>query len=266
MATARRRPARPTERREASRTVPPSRPRGSRHPREAPLPGARTAVIGGNPASTAGAGLSRRPIRVLAVDDHPAILDAIVRALSADPGIDVVGTAREPAGAAASIGSLEPDVVVCDIQMGGEAAGLRLLERFASRERPRFIVLSAFEYPSLLRAAAERGAAGYLLKTAELTELAPAVRTVASGGTVFSSTSMRAIRSAPRRPSDREIEVLRLVAGGATNEEIALRLVLSLKTVESHLRRLFDRYGVMNRTELAVLALREGWIPPGMPG
>ena len=59
--------------------------------------------------------------------------------------------------------------------------------------------------------------------------------------------------------------MLELVAAGATNEEIAGRLVLSLKTVESHLRRLFDRYGVMNRTELAVLALREGWIAPGMP-
>ena len=210
--------------------------------------------------------MSESPVRVLAVDDHPAILDSIVRALSADPGLEVVGTAREGDAAAASIESLDPDVVVCDVQMGGEAVGLRLLERFASRGRPRFLMLSAFEYPSLLRAAADRGAAGYLLKTAELSELAPAVRKVASGATAFSSTSMRAIRAALRRPSDREIEVLQLVAGGATNEEIAERLVLSLKTVESHLRRLFDRYGVMNRTELAVLALREGWIEPGIPG
>ena len=87
-----------------------------------------------------------------------------------------------------------------------------------------------------------------------LSELGPAVRNVASGGTVFPSTSMRAIRTALRRPSEREIEMLQLVAGGA-NEEIAERLVLSFKTIESHLRRLFDRYGVMNRTELAVLAL-----------
>lgn len=210
--------------------------------------------------------MNERPVRVLAVDDHPAILDAIVRALSGDPALEVVGTARDRDGAAASIESLDPDVVVCDIQMGGEAVGLRLLERFAGRGRPRFLMLSAFEYPSLFRAAADRGAAGYLLKTAELSELAPAVRRVASGGTSFSSASMRAIRTALRRPSEREIEVLRLVAGGATNEEIAGRLFLSLKTVESHLRRLFDRYGVMNRTELAVLALREGWIEPEMPG
>lgn len=210
--------------------------------------------------------MTNGPIRVLAVDDHPAVLDSIARALSADPGLEVVGTVRDPDAAMARIESLDPDVVVCDIQMGGEAAGLRLLERFASRRRPRFLMLSGFEYPSLYRAAADRGAAGYILKTAELAELAPAVRRVAAGGTAFSSTSMRAIRTAVRRPSEREIEVLELVAAGATNEEIAERLVLSLKTVESHLRRLFDRYGVMNRTELAVLALREGWIAPGMTG
>ncbi len=206
------------------------------------------------------------PIRVLAVDDHPLVLDSIARALAADPAIEVVGAARSEVDAAAAIGSLDPDVAVCDIQMGGEAAGLRLLDRFGRLGRPRFLMLSAFDYPTLLRACFERGAAGYMLKTAELTELAPTVRTVASGGTAFSTAARRAIRSAPRRPSAREVEVLELVASGATNEEIAARLFLSLKTVESHLRRLFDRYGVMNRTELAVLALREGWIPPGMPG
>jgi non-specific serine/threonine protein kinase len=86
---------------------------------------------------------------------------------------------------------------------------------------------------------------------------------VAEGGTAFSAASMQLIHQATRRPSEREVEVLALVAAGTSNEEIAQALVLSLKTVESHLRRLFDRYGVLNRTELAVLALREGWIPGG---
>jgi DNA-binding NarL/FixJ family response regulator len=72
---------------------------------------------------------------------------------------------------------------------------------------------------------------------------------------------LRTVRNAPRRPSDREIEVLALVCAGASNDEIGARLDLSEKTVESHLRRLFDRYGVMSRTELAVLALREAWVP-----
>ncbi len=198
------------------------------------------------------------------MDDHPSVLDSVARALAADPGIEMVGTAGDEAGALRAIAELDPDVVVCDVQMGGEAAGLRLLERFGRRRRPAFLMLSGFDYPALFRAAHERGAAGYLLKTAELSEVVAAVHSVAGGGRAFSSTSMRAIRSAARRPSERELDVLRLVSSGATNEEIAERLVLSLKTVESHLRRMFDRYGVMNRTELAVLALREGWIEPGL--
>jgi DNA-binding NarL/FixJ family response regulator len=202
-------------------------------------------------------------IRVVAVDDHPPILDSIGRALAADAGIEVVGTASTATDADRAISCLRPDVVVCDVQMGGEVEGLRLLERHARPGGPAFLMLSAYHYPSLFRAAHDRGAAGYLLKTAQVTDVVAAVKTVAAGGQVYSSTLLRAIRGAPRRPSEREMDVLRLVASGATNEEVAQQLVLSLKTVESHLRRLFDRYGVMNRTELVVLAMREGWVAPG---
>jgi DNA-binding NarL/FixJ family response regulator len=88
---------------------------------------------------------------------------------------------------------------------------------------------------------------------------------VAGGATTFSASTLQRISWAPRRPSRREIQVIELVAAGAGNEDIATGLVLSLKTVESHLRRLFNRYGVMNRTELAVLALREGWVEQTPP-
>lgn len=179
--------------------------------------------------------------------------------------MDLVGNARSAAVAIEAIERLDPDVVVCDIQMGGEAEGLRVLDHFGRRDRPAILILSAFDFPTLFRAAFERGAAGYLLKTVELDSVVAAVRTAAAGGTVFSDRSMRIIRAALRRPSDREIEVLELVAGGASNEEVARRLFLSLKTVESHLRRLFNRYGSMNRTELAVLAIREGWVDPPSP-
>jgi DNA-binding NarL/FixJ family response regulator len=209
---------------------------------------------------------TRAPVRVLLVDDHPAVIDSVARVIDGEADMRVAGAARSADQAAAAIASLDPDVVVCDIQMGGEAEGLRLLERFGRRDRPAFVMLSAFEYPTLFRAAFDRGASGYVLKTAELTDVVAAVRTVARGGTAFPAASMRAIRAALRRPSERELEVLALVAAGASNEEIANRLFLSLKTVESHLRRLFNRYGVMNRTELAVLALREGWVDPGLPG
>jgi two-component system nitrate/nitrite response regulator NarL len=121
-------------------------------------------------------------------------------------------------------------------------------------------MLSAFDYPSLFRAAFERGAAGYVLETSEMHDVVAAIRVVAGGGMAFSAASIRIIRQALRRPSERVAEVLELVAAGASNEDIAERLFLSLKTIESHLRRMFDRYGVMNRTELAVLALKEGWV------
>jgi len=121
-------------------------------------------------------------------------------------------------------------------------------------------MLSGFDQPSLIRAAFERGAAGYLVKTADIDEILAAIRVVAAGGTAFSATAIRSVRSATRRPSDREIQVIGLISAGASNAEAAAILDLSEKTIESHLRRMFDRYGVLSRTELAVLAMREGWV------
>jgi DNA-binding NarL/FixJ family response regulator len=201
------------------------------------------------------------PVRVLLVDDHPAILDSVSRAVAATDDLALAGTARslDEARAALDEGAGSIDVVVSDVQLAGEAEGLRLLESVDS-DGPAILLLSSFDQPPLIRTAFERGAAGYLIKTSEVGEILDAVRTVAGGGTAFSAAMLRAIRSAPRRPSDREIEVLGLLCGGASNDEIGVRLGVSEKTVESHLRRLFDRYGVLSRTELAVLALREGWV------
>ncbi len=201
-------------------------------------------------------------VRVVLVDDHPAILEAIGVAVAAAPDLELVGTARS-LGAARDLvmgaAGVACDVLVTDVQLAGEAEGLRLLDT-AGQDGPAVLLLSSFDQPPLIRTAFERGAAGYLLKTSEVSEVLDAIRMVATGGTAFSASMLRAIRSAPRRPSDREIEVLTLVCGGASNDEIGARLGVSEKTVESHLRRLFDRYGVLSRTELAVLALREGWV------
>jgi DNA-binding NarL/FixJ family response regulator len=201
------------------------------------------------------------PVRVLLVDDHPAILDSVARAVAAADDLALAGTARslDEARAALQAGAGTIDVVVSDVQLAGEAEGLRLLDTTGS-DGPAVLLLSSFDQPPLIRTAFDRGAAGYLIKTSEVEDILDAVRTVAGGGTAFSAAMLRAIRSAPRRPSDREIEVLELLCGGASNDEIGVRLGVTEKTVESHLRRLFDRYGVLSRTELAVLALREGWV------
>jgi DNA-binding NarL/FixJ family response regulator len=198
-------------------------------------------------------------IRLVVVDDHPAIASAVAAATADRADIELVGQATTREAAIALIVDLRPDVVLCDIWLGGEPGGLDLLRRLAP-ERARILMLSGFEQASFLRAAFEGGAAGYLSKASELDAILEAVAAVAAGETRFPDVTLRALRDAPRRPSDREVEALRLLARGSSNDEIAVGLGISIKTVESHLRRLFGRYGVLSRTELALLAVREGWV------
>lgn len=200
------------------------------------------------------------------VDDHPAIVASLAAAVEAADDLSLAGTAGTLDDAVALIDAGSVNVVLCNVQIAGAAEGLRLLSLLGDRpadragHRPALIFLSAFDQPSLIRAAFERGAAGYLVKTTPLEEVLATIRTVAAGGTAFSAAAVRSVRTAPRRPSDREIQVIGLVSAGASNAEAASLLGLSEKTIESHLRRLFDRYGVLSRTELVVLAMREGWV------
>lgn len=199
-------------------------------------------------------------IRLAVVDDHPAISAAIAGAVAGRPDIELVGRATSVRDAVELIDRTSPDIVLCDIWLDGEAAGLDILRRLAGEERPRFVVLSAFEQPSFLRAAIAAGAAGYLTKAADIDDIVDAVVAVAAGERRFDEAALRAVDTAPRPPSRREIEAIRLIADGASNDEIAAALGISVKTVESHLRRLFGRYAVLSRTELAMLAVREGWL------
>jgi DNA-binding NarL/FixJ family response regulator len=180
-------------------------------------------------------------------------------AVAAAVDLELAGSGRTLAEALALVD--RADVIVCDVQLEGRAEGLRLLE--VARDTPNppaILLLSGFGHQSVVRAAIDRGAAGYLDKSAEMADIVNAIRTVAGGGTVFRATDLQASREAPRRPSDREIEVIARVVAGLTNAEVAGQLGLSEKTIESHLHRLFDRYGVLSRTELAVLAMHEGWV------
>jgi DNA-binding NarL/FixJ family response regulator len=209
-------------------------------------------------------------IALAIVDDHPAIalaIEATVAAERAEPGvraIRVVGRARRVGDALPLIRVAEarPDVVLCDIQLEAGVDGLQVVA-VAHEAGIRVIVLTSFDRSSLMREAFERGASGFLHKTTEVSEILAAVRTVADGGTAFSAATLDAARDAPRPPSDREIEVIAQIQRGATSDEIGARLGISARTVESHVRRLFDRYGVVSRAELAVLAMNEGWIEAG---
>jgi DNA-binding NarL/FixJ family response regulator len=235
------------------------------------------------------------PINVAVVDDHPAIAFAVEAAIRAETayaesprvpaepagdealadGLDpaqsprplrLVGVARTVDDALQLVerptGAGGPEVVLCDLQLEDGMDGLRVVDAARAAGR-RAIVLTSFDRSSLMRAAFERGAAGFLHKGAGVGEILAAVRLVAAGGTAFSASSLDAARYAPRPPSDREIAVLRELHRGSTSDEIGGRLGISSRTVESHLRRLFDRYGVVSRTELAVLALHEGWVDAG---
>jgi DNA-binding NarL/FixJ family response regulator len=202
-------------------------------------------------------------IRLAVVDDHPAIVAALESAIRDRHDIDLVGSAATASAALELVDRTSPDVVVCDLWLDGEPAGLDVLAALTASERhgvPRVLVLSGFDQPSFLRAAFEGGAAGYLSKSSPVEAIVEAILAVANGETRVPSVTLRALRDAPRRPSAREMGAIRLLARGASNDEIAVGLGISIKTVESHLRRLFGRYGVLSRTELAMLAVREGWL------
>lgn len=198
-------------------------------------------------------------IRVGLVDDHPTVVASLAAAVAADPDMELIGTAATLADGLHLAARV--DVLVSDVQLDGHAEGLAIVDA-AHGGRPAVLLLSGFEQASLVRAALERGAAGYISKAADVPEILAAIRTVAGGGTVFTAAALQQSRTARRRPSDRELQVIGLVVAGATNAEVAASLELSEKTIESHLRRLFDRYGLLSRTELAVLAIEEGWSAP----
>jgi DNA-binding NarL/FixJ family response regulator len=197
-------------------------------------------------------------IRLAIVEDHPAIAEGLTALLRSEADLTIVGTARDSDEADRLIEAQSPDIILCDIRLAGTLDGLEVLARHSPG--PAFIMLSAYSYPSYYAAAVEHGAKGYLSKMATIAQILTAVRTVANGGTAFPDAVRRAARAALRPPTPREAQILALVAEGHSNGEIAESLSLRLKTVESQLRRMFDRYDVTSRTSLVRVAHRQGWI------
>jgi DNA-binding NarL/FixJ family response regulator len=196
-------------------------------------------------------------IRVAIVEDHPAIADGLAALLQGSSDVTVVGTARNVSSASQLIGDERPQVVLCDIRLGEGGDGFELVAQH--RTGPAFILLTAYWYPSYHVRAVELGAKGYLSKMASVDEILDAIRTVANGGTAFPPAARQAVREALRMPTPREMEIILLVAEGCSNADIADRLSLRIKTIESQLRRLFDRYDLTSRTALVRLAARQGW-------
>jgi DNA-binding NarL/FixJ family response regulator len=200
-------------------------------------------------------------IRIAIVEDHPAIADGLAGLIGGSSRATVVGTALDVRSASALIEREAPDVVLCDIRLSDAIDGFELVRRY--RSGPAFIILSAYWYPSYHVRAVELGAKGYLSKMATVEQILTAVEAVANGGTAFPIAARQAASDALRVPTPRELQIVALVGEGLSNAEIAERLSLRVKTVESQLRRLFDRYDVASRTALVRLAGRQGWIEEG---
>lgn len=197
-------------------------------------------------------------IRLAIVEDHPALADGLAALLRGSPDVEVVGTAPDVTEATALLERESPDVVLCDIRLAQGDDGFDLVRRYAPD--PAFIMLTVASRPSYHARAVDLGASGYLSKMASVDEILDAIRTVAAGGSAYARDTRRSAKDALRMPTQRELEILALVAEGDSNVEIAAHLSLRVKTVESQLRRLFDRYDVTSRTALARLAIRQGWI------
>lgn len=204
--------------------------------------------------------MSETPVRIAIVDDHPVLRDGTAALLAAQPGIEVAGTAGSVAEAVELLDTVAVDVVLLDIRLGSDS-GLRLLSGGELGPKPAIVVLTAYDYPQYADAAFRLGAAGFVLKTAPLDQLVEAIRRAAGGGLAF---DVRPNAQRIARLSPRELDVVRLVVDGRTNDEIGMTLGIGAKTVETHLGRLFERLAIASRTELATRALREGWleIPP----
>jgi len=206
--------------------------------------------------------------RVMVVDDHPMWREGVARDLG-DRGYDVVATAGDAAAAARIAETVRPDVVVMDLQLGSGSGVDATREVLARSPATRVLVLSASaEQPDVLDAV-KAGASGYLVKSASLDELEDAVRRTADGDAVFSAGlaglllgEYRRLRDAPEPDApiltDRETEVLRLVARGLTARQIAHRFTLSHRTVENHVQNTLRKLQLHNRVELTRYAIEQG--------
>ena len=205
-------------------------------------------------------------VTVLVVDDHPLFASGTVDVLAKQPGLRPIGYALGLAEAVVRVREGDPDVVVCDVMIDGRPDGLELPSRVHSpgSARPAILYLSEHVSPHFRAEAVAVGGAGYLPKTAEPDEVTAAIRSVASGATVFPRSAIAGTTGGPRRPSPREVEILVQIASGASTAEVGRRLGISSKTVETHIARLFKRYSAASRTHLVVMADRRGWLtrPP----
>ena len=204
-------------------------------------------------------------IRILVVDDHPIVRSGITSVLATQSDLEVVGEAENGSEAITAATRLEPDLVLMDLRMpvlNGVAASAAIL---AARPATRIVVLTTYASDGEVLRAIEAGAVGYLLKDVPHEELSRALRAVAKGARYLAPAVTERLMARWQQPArltltDRELEVLRCVAHGKGNRQIATELGIAEPTVKAHLVHIFEKLGVENRTAAAHMARELGLI------
>ncbi|MGI5233217.1 response regulator transcription factor [Actinoallomurus sp. CA-142502] len=217
-------------------------------------------------------------IRMLLADDQALLRKTLRMLLEADPGLEVTGEAADGVEAVEMAAEQRPDLVLMDIRMP-RLDGLEATKRI-KRDRPevKILILTTFEIDEYVFEALRAGAAGFLGKGADPAELLAAIKTVAAGEALLSPAATKALisrfRDQAEWPSDparlaaltpREREVLTMVAGGLSNEDISTHLHLSPHTVKTHINRTMAKLGVSDRAQLVIIAYESGLVRPGGP-
>jgi len=216
-------------------------------------------------------------IRVFIADDQALVRGGFRMILDAQPDMEVVGEAEDGREALRSVADLKPDVVLMDIRMP-EMDGLETTRRIVTDEdAPRVLMLTTFDMNEYVYEAMKSGASGFLLKDVKPEQLADAVRTVAAGDALLApAITRRLIEEFVRRPppgtnappeletlTERELEVLKLIAKGLSNEEIAKQLFVSMATVKTHITHILMKLQLRDRVQAVVLAYESGLVQPG---
>jgi DNA-binding NarL/FixJ family response regulator len=208
-------------------------------------------------------------IRILLADDHAIVREGLKSLINSQPGMEVIGEAADGTTAVSLAAELDPDVVVMDVSMPGLTGAQATAQLRGVRPDRKVLILTVHEDRGYLRLLLEAGVAGYVLKRVAAAELIQAIQAVADGGTYLDPSLAGSVVDTYVRPatelptaelSERETEVVRLIALGYSNKEIAGQLRVSVKTVETYKTRSMEKLHIRSRVDIVRYAARRGWL------